>query len=66
MGRLYAYFGPESFTGTRLVLIVVLAVLVHLTVKTIRSISEWLINKSRAQKSPLDFVTHQPKFVTLI
>jgi small conductance mechanosensitive channel len=66
MGRLYTYFGHESSTGTRLVLIVVLAVLVHLTVKTIRSISEWLINKSRAQKSPLDFVTHQPKFVTLI
>ena len=66
MGRLYAYFGHESSTGTRLVLIAVLAVLVHLTVKAIRSISEWLINKSHAQKSPLDFVTHQPKFVTLI
>jgi len=67
MGRLYAYFsGQASSAGTRLVLIVVLAVLVHLTVKAIRHISEWLIRKSHAQKSPLDFVTRQPKFVTLI
>ncbi len=67
MGRLYAYFsGHESSTGTRLVLIVALAVLVHLTVKAIRHISEWLIHKSHAQKSPLDFVTQQPKFITLI
>ena len=37
MGRLYAHFsGHESSTGTRLLLIVVLAVLVHLTVKAIR------------------------------
>jgi small conductance mechanosensitive channel len=67
MGRLYANFsGHESSTGTRLVLIVALAVLVHLTVKVIRHISEWLIHKSHAQKSPLDFVTQQPKFITLI
>ncbi len=67
MGRLYANFsGHESSTGTRLVLIVALAVLVHLTVKAIRHISEWLIHKTHAQKSPLDFVTQQPKFITLI
>jgi hypothetical protein len=66
MGRLYAYFGHDSFTGTRLVLIVVLVVLLHLTVKVIRRISEWLIKKSHAPKGRLDFVTHQPKFVTLI
>jgi small-conductance mechanosensitive channel len=50
----------------RLALIVVLVLLVQLTVKTIRHISEWLIRKSHSQKSPLDFVTHQPKFITLI
>ena len=67
MGRLYAYFsGHESSTGMRLLLIVALAILVHLTVKTIRHISEWLIHKSHAQKSPFDFVTQQPKFITLI
>ena len=67
MSRLYAYFsGHASSTGTRLVLIVVLVVLVQLTVKVIRGISEWVINKSHAQKSPLGFVTQQPKFITLI
>ena len=67
MGRLYGhFFSHASSTGTRLLLIVVLAVLVHLTVKAIRNISEWLINKSHAQKSPLGFVTQQPKFITLI
>ncbi|MGA2281949.1 MAG: mechanosensitive ion channel domain-containing protein [Verrucomicrobiota bacterium] len=67
MGRLYGhFFSHSSSTGTRLLLIVVLAVLVHLTVKAIRHISEWLINKSHAQKSPFDFVTQQPKFITLI
>jgi small conductance mechanosensitive channel len=70
MGRLYGYFsGNEASTGTpetRLMLIVILAVLVHLAVKAIRSISEWVINKSHAQKSPLGFVTQQPKFITLI
>jgi moderate conductance mechanosensitive channel len=58
--------GQESSTGTRLLLIVGLAILLHLTVKAVRGISEWLIGKSHAQKSPLGFVTQQPKFVTLI
>ena len=67
MGRLYGRIsGHESSITTRLLLIVVLAVLVHLTVKVIRSISEWFINKSHAQKSTLGFVTQQPKFITLI
>ena len=66
MGRLYSYFsGHESSTGTRLVLIVVLAVFVHVAVKVIRQLSEWTINKSRAQKNPVGFVTQQPKFTTL-
>ncbi|MGD1089189.1 MAG: mechanosensitive ion channel domain-containing protein, partial [Verrucomicrobiota bacterium] len=67
MERLYRHFSShESSTGTRLVLIVVLVVLLHLTVKAIRNISEWLIHKDHAQKSPFGFVTQQPKFVTLI
>jgi moderate conductance mechanosensitive channel len=67
MSRVWDHFsGHASSTGTRLLLIVVLAVLVHLTVKVIRSLSEWLINKSHAQKSPLGFVTQQPKFITLV
>lgn len=66
MGRLYAHFsGHASSTGTRLLLILVLAGLVHLVVKAIRGITDWIISKSQAKKSPLDFVTHQPKFITL-
>jgi small conductance mechanosensitive channel len=41
-------------------------VLVHLTVKTIRHISEWLIRKSHSRMGRLDFVTQQPKFITLV
>jgi small-conductance mechanosensitive channel len=67
MERLYHHFSSHtSSTGTRLVLIVVLVVLLHLTVKSIRNISEWLVHKEHAQKSPFGFVTQQPKFVTLI
>jgi len=67
MGRLYHHLsGHDSSTGTRIVLIVGLALLAHLTVKLIRHISEWFIHKSQAQKNALGFVTQQPKFVTLI
>ncbi len=58
--------GHESSTGTRLLLIVVLVILLHLTVKAVRGFSEWLISKSHTQKSPLGFVTEKPKFITLI
>ncbi len=58
--------GHESSTGVRLLLLVALVVLLHLTVKAIRGISEWMISKSHGQKSPLGFVTQQPKFITLI
>jgi len=67
MARFYHLFSShQSSTGTRLLLILVLVVLLHLTVRIVRGISEWLINKSHAQKSPFDFVTQQPKFITLI
>jgi moderate conductance mechanosensitive channel len=67
MARFYHLFSShQSSTGTRLLLIVVLVVLLQLTVKFIRSLSEWIISKSHAQKNPLGFVTQQPKFITLI
>jgi len=56
----------DSSTETRLMLIVVMAVLLHLTVKATRSVSEWLIKKGHAERNPLGFVTQTPKFVTLI
>lgn len=67
MGRVYSHFtGHESSIGLRLILILALAVFVHVAVSIIRHTSEWIINKGHAQRSPLGFVTQQPKFVTLI
>ena len=57
--------GDNSSTGTRLLLIIGLAILVHLVIKLVRFISEWLIYKSHEQKNPLGFVTQQPKFITV-
>jgi len=66
MGRLYSHFtAQESSPGTRILLIIVLAVLVHVLARVIRHISEWFITQGRAQKNPLGFMTQQPKFITL-
>jgi small conductance mechanosensitive channel len=67
MRELFHHFTThETSTEMRLLLIVVLALLLHLTVKATRGASEWLIKKSHADKNPLVFVTQTPKFVTLI
>jgi small-conductance mechanosensitive channel len=67
MGQLYSHLsGHESSSAIRLALIVILAILVHLTVKSIRNLSEWIVSRSHAKESALGFVTQQPKFVTLI
>ena len=66
VARIYSHFAhAEASTLTRILLIVVVAVIVHVLVKLTRHLSEWFINQSQAQKNPLGFVTHQPKFVTL-
>ncbi|MGA9778899.1 MAG: mechanosensitive ion channel family protein [Limisphaerales bacterium] len=66
VGRIYYYYAhQESSTLTRILLIAAVAILVHVLVKITRHLSEWFINKSQAQKSPLGFVTQQPKFITL-
>lgn len=66
IGQLFHHFHYESSLVSRLLFILVLAVLVHLMVKAIRHISEWLVKKSHAKENPLGFVTQQPKFVTVI
>jgi len=66
VAHIYRYFAhQESSTGTRILLILVVALLAHVLVKIVRHISEWFIYKSQAQKSPLGFVAQQPKFITL-
>lgn len=66
IGRLYAYFsGHDSTSGIRLLLILVLAIISHLTVRIIRGVSEWLILRSHAKENPFGFVTEKPKFITV-
>jgi hypothetical protein len=49
----------------RVLIILALAFCVHMVVKIIHRISEWMINKSHTRRSPLGFVTEKPKFITL-
>jgi small conductance mechanosensitive channel len=67
MGRIYRHFsGHQTSTGARLLLIVGLAVAVHVLVRLVRMLSEWIIFKVHAQKeNPFGFVTGKPKLVTL-
>jgi len=66
MGRVYRhFFKTDASTGTRLILIVVLAVSVHLLVRILRRVGEWIIYRNQARKGPLDFMTQQPKFITV-
>jgi len=54
-----------SHPAIRIAEIVCLAILAHFLVRLFQFIGDWLIRKSAAKKSPVGFVTHQPKFVTL-
>jgi moderate conductance mechanosensitive channel len=45
--------------------VIVLAIAAHVLVRFVRYYSEELIKKSHEKKTPLTFVTEQPKFVTL-
>jgi small conductance mechanosensitive channel len=66
MGRIYHYFtGHDSSTETRIFLIFVLAVSSHVLVMTVRHLSEWMIYKEHARKSPLGYVAQKPKFITV-
>jgi len=58
---------PESasYIGIQIAVIVCLAIIAHFLVRLLRFVSDWLIRKSAAKKSPVGFVTQQPKFVTL-
>jgi len=54
-----------SHAAIQIAKIVCLAILAHFLVRLMQFISDWLIRKSAAKKSPVGFVTHTPKFVTL-
>jgi len=66
MARIYGHFtGHGTSAGTRVLLIIVLAAAVHVAVKLVRQISEWILVRTTRQKSPLGFVTETPKFGTV-
>jgi small conductance mechanosensitive channel len=66
MSRIYYhFFVHESSTAVRILLIVALAVLAHVTVKLVRHFSEWLLMGSHRQQSRFGVVTRKPKFVTV-
>jgi hypothetical protein len=59
--RLWHETPPEAHVAV----IIGLALLAHVSVKSIRHVSEWFIVRSHVKKSPFIFVTQQPKFITL-
>lgn len=54
-----------SYIAIQIAVIVCFAILAHFLVRLLQFIGDWLIRKSAAKKSPVGFVTSQPKFVTL-
>ncbi|HEX4262738.1 MAG TPA: mechanosensitive ion channel domain-containing protein [Verrucomicrobiae bacterium] len=54
-----------NYVAIQIAVIVCLAILAHFLVRLLRFVSDWLIRKSAAKKSPVGFVTQQPKFITL-
>jgi small-conductance mechanosensitive channel len=67
MERLYSLlYVQNSSMSMRLGLIILLAVLTHVTVTITRRVSQWFIAGSRATKNPLDFAMQQPKTITLL
>jgi small conductance mechanosensitive channel len=49
----------------KILIIVCIALIAHFIIRLIQRVIDWLIRKSAAKKSPVGFVTQQPKFVTL-
>mgnify|MGYP001546514075 CR=1 FL=1 len=67
MARICRSFSDhDASTGTRILLIIALAIIANVVVKLVGRISAWIAIQGRAQKSGIGFVTHQPKFLTLL
>jgi small conductance mechanosensitive channel len=66
LGRVYGhFFARDSSVGTRILLIAALAVVVHLLVKAIRRVSEWLIIRGHAHHGTLGIAAQKPKVITV-
>jgi len=54
-----------SYVAIKIAVILCMAIVAHFLVRLLQFIGDWLIRKSAAKNSPVGFVTHKPKFVTL-
>jgi small-conductance mechanosensitive channel len=55
----------SSQMAARVLIIILLTVLAHFLVWVVRYVSDWIVTKSAAKKTPVGFVTQKPKFITL-
>lgn len=67
---MFDFFGKPaeqeaSYVVLEIFVVVCFAILAHFVVRFLRFVTDWLIHKSAAKKSPVGFVTQQPKFITL-
>lgn len=66
IGRLYRHFaGHAASTEKRVLILIGLTAGTHVVVTAIRRISEWIILKSHATKSPFGIVVRQPRVITV-
>jgi small conductance mechanosensitive channel len=66
IGRAYAhFFVHESSLPLRILLILALTLVVHVSVKCIRGLSEWLILRGHAQKGTFGVAAQKPKVITV-
>lgn len=54
-----------GYIALQIAAIVCVAILAHFLVRLLRSVTDWLIRRSAAKRSPVGFVTQTPKFITL-
>jgi hypothetical protein len=66
IGGIYGYFSAqESSVWERILLIAALAVVVHILVKWIRRVSEWVIMRGNARNGTLGVAAQKPKVITV-
>ena len=58
--------GHNTSLGHRLLLILAFVAFIHVTLHSVRFISEWLIKKAHAIRRSNDFAAQKPKFMTLV
>lgn len=66
IGRIYGhFFSRDSSVWARILLIAILAVVIHVLVKYIRKVSEWMIIRGHAHNGTLGVAAQKPKVITV-